>query len=95
MDMRLKRLEKYRKDNGLKHADIARLLGVNNLETYNNWRYRNSVPKAYLDKIDPLIEGQNEDLDLEIITKLSKLPAHKKRLAEMYLDALLNEKSGE
>lgn len=45
MDM-IERLDRYQKVNGLKAADMARLFDVVP-QKYNNWRYRNSLPKEF------------------------------------------------
>lgn len=90
MDKRLEKLEEYRTANSLAHADIARLLSLENEQTYNNWRYRNSVPKQYYEAVD-LIVGPHAGLSTEIISKIDRLNESKKKLAIMYLDALLLE----
>jgi len=90
MDKRLKALERFRKDKGLKHADIAKLLGANSLQSYNNWRYRDSLPKEYYDVADKILGGTvNPELDLKIIERVSALSDGDKELALLYLEALL------
>lgn len=45
----IQELENYREQKSLKKADMARLFGVPE-QNYNNWVYRNSLPKEQMDK---------------------------------------------
>lgn len=47
-------LENYRTENGLSKADMARIFGVVP-QAYNNWVYRNSLPKDQIEKAARLI----------------------------------------
>lgn len=94
MDKRLKKLEEFRTVNKLGHSDIARMLKLEHEQTYNNWRYRNSVPKQYYEAVDLLV-GPNAGLGAELIAKIDRLNEPGKKLAIMYLDALLSEQREE
>lgn len=53
---RISRIEEWRQDQGFSKADLARYFGVDN-QTYNNWTYRNSLPKEYYDRADQILSG--------------------------------------
>lgn len=42
----MQQIEKLRKERGLSKAEMARRFGVEN-QNYNNWTYRNSLPKEF------------------------------------------------
>ena len=60
MDMLIEMIEKKRKANGMRMADAARALGVPS-QNYNNWVYRGSLPKRYIDAAKKFIEGENNE----------------------------------
>lgn len=90
MKRRLEKLEEYRKANGLKHADIARMIGANSLQSYNNWRYRGSLPKEYFDTVDRLLMADSQ-IDQEILERLGQLTDSQKAAALLHLKALLGD----
>ncbi len=56
-------LEKYREKEGLNKADMARLFEVAE-QNYNNWVYRNSLPKAYYSQALRLLEANANAAEL-------------------------------
>lgn len=53
---RIKALENWRRENSKTKAWMARYFDVNN-RNYNNWVYRNSLPKEYIDTADKLLKS--------------------------------------
>lgn len=53
---RISRIEEWRQDQGFSKADLARYFGVDS-QTYNNWTYRNSLPKEYYDRAEQILSG--------------------------------------
>ena len=56
----IERVEKARKAQSLIPADMARYFGVNP-QNYNNWIYRNSLPKKYYDTAYKFIFSDEDD----------------------------------
>lgn len=55
MDL-IEKLEAYRIARGLKRVDMARIFGVDQ-QRYNNWVYRNSLPKQFYPKAQALLKA--------------------------------------
>jgi len=87
----IKKVEDYRTSKGLNKADMARLIGANSSQQYNNWVYRGSLPKEYYDRALRILEteGIESRLDAEILEKLEKLPKSKAALVLQMIDTLL------
>ena len=71
-------LEKYREQKGLKKADMARLFGVDS-QNYNNWVYRNSLPKEFYEKALSIIGAKAEDIISLIVVESAPLSDENKR----------------
>lgn len=56
----MKDLARYMKAKKLTKADMARLFGVT-LQGYNNWTYRDSLPKKYIEKANKLIRSIDDE----------------------------------
>ena len=59
----IEKLEEFRANSDLKKADMARIFGVD-LQRYNNWVYRNSLPKSFYEKARITIERQKSRVNL-------------------------------
>ncbi len=57
----IKELEKIRTELGIKQSQMAQRIGVPN-QNYNNWIYRNSIPKEYIDKVREIITLSNPEV---------------------------------
>lgn len=87
----IKKVEGYRTSKGLTKADMARLIGANSSQQYNNWVYRGSLPKEYYARAHRILEteGMESRLDAEILEKLEKLPEAKAALVVQMIESLL------
>ena len=84
-------LETVRKEKGLKPADMARLMGTNSLQQYNNWVYRNRLPDDWIDQAIKILRAEGQDLVLsaEILHKIEKLPPSKAKIILSVIDEML------
>lgn len=61
MENLLKELEKWREARGITKAQMARVIGANSSQHYNNWVYRGSLPKEYYFKAQEVIKTLADD----------------------------------
>lgn len=93
-DRRLRALERYRVEKGLSYTDMSQLLGAPAPQNYNNWRYRNSLPKQYWDVADALVAASGDpSLDLEIMSLTKDMDERQKRATLLHMRALLGNDS--
>lgn len=97
VDKLVQKLEKYRKANGLTKADMARLVGANSNQQYNNWVYRGSLPKEFYTRVATILgtDGELSRIDAEIISKIEQLPEAKAALVLQMIDSLLGDPEAE
>lgn len=88
----IQQVEEYRISKGLIKAEMAKLIGANSSQQYNNWVYRNSLPKEYIPRAQRLLETQDKEirLDAEILEKIERLPEAKAALVIQMIDGLLD-----
>jgi len=58
MNELIKKLERYRVRQGKTKAEMSLLIGANSNQHYNNWVYRESLPKKFYEKAMELIERE-------------------------------------
>lgn len=91
-------LEDFRERNGLAKADMARRFDVP-LQNYNNWVYRNSLPKDKIDLAHEILASEKPKGSRGILTKIAREAADlsERELAEVLaqIDLIKRRQRGE
>lgn len=71
----IKMLEDYRESAGIGKSEMARLMGANSAQQYNNWVARGRLPDTFKDQAIKILRTSSDEiiLDVEILQKLEKL----------------------
>lgn len=90
MENYIERLERLRKKEGKKKADMARLMKANSLQQYNNWVYRNALPEEKIPQAIEVLQKGGEEIELEseILRRIQLLPPTKAKIVLSLIDEL-------
>lgn len=95
MENYIQRLEALRIKEGMKKADMARLMKANSLQQYNNWVYRGKLPEDKQDQAIQVLKRAGEDvvLDSEILRKIQLLPPGKAQVVLSVIDEMIDREA--
>lgn len=92
-----KQCEQYRKEKGIEKLEMSRLCGAPSYQHYYMWMKRDSIPKAYVDRVKAVISQDKaiSKRDAEILEKFARLSDQEADTVLQMVEGLLSRSAGD